>query len=530
MNKSFLSKYSPWIILVIFCYTSAFLYLFIENFIFSSSLDLTPLREVDDYAFQLSLRSYHEHRKFFNLYDYSYGWIFWFPLVCLTYPFYFLSVYFGIDTPLVVFPRQLSLVFTMGTAFVLYKITSIYTKDSFTKAVILLLYLSFPVNGYFATKFGSGPQTMFLSSLAFYIAARKEFLTQKDLYKIAIIVAASGATKLSGLLITPAIMLVILDRLSWKLNKENIISLIKSFLVFVVSLAALSQIPIKVVLKQIKTTQTSYGDVGIYDSFMQGIVYPNLHISIFLITASCLAYKAITSIKNDTFFYKRDYLYILLTLIIAIIYLLLTIKMGAAYITIYFTVISFLLPLGLLALNSISTRFRYIAGVLFLSTSIFLNFNSMFPNTVGALSWNIFYVKNSSSEIKEALAIRESLKTKLKQPSEYKDNLKILKHYQAPSPYSSFRKNVLEVTFFSNIHLMLKRYDYDLIGLYKKSTAFLPDAEFNDLVQRVDPEIAMQYQNDREAIKNFLLEKKINNINYEILLETENYIYYKRQS
>jgi hypothetical protein len=189
-----------------------------------------------------------------------------------------------------------------------------------------------------------------------------------------------------------------------------------------------------------------------------------------------------------------------------------------------------LLPLGLLALNSISTRFRYIAGVLFLSTSIFLNFNSMFPNTVGALSWNIFYVKNSSSEIKEALAIRESLKTKLKQPSEYKDNLKILKHYQAPSPYSSFRKNVLEVTFFSNIHLMLKRYDYDLIGLYKKSTAFLPDAEFNDLVQRVDPEIAMQYQNDREAIKNFLLEKKIININYEILLETENYIYYKRQS
>jgi hypothetical protein len=284
---------------------------------------------VDDYAFQLSLRSYHEHRKFFNLYDYSYGWIFWFPLVCLTYPFYFLSVYFGIDTPLVVFPRQLSLVFTMGTAFVLYKITSIYTKDSFTKAVILLLYLSFPVNGYFATKFGSGPQTMFLSSLAFYIAARKEFLTQKDLYKIAIIVAASGATKLSGLLITPAIMLVILDRLSWKLNKENIISLIKSFLVFVVSLAALSQIPIKVVLKQIKTTQTSYGDVGIYDSFMQGIVYPNLHISIFLITASCLAYKAITSIKNDTFFYKRDYLYILLTLIIAIIYLLLTIKNGS---------------------------------------------------------------------------------------------------------------------------------------------------------------------------------------------------------
>ncbi len=526
MSKNFLSQYSPWIILTIALYTSAFIYLFIENFIFSSSLDLTAVREIDDYAFQASLRRYHESGKFFALHDYAYGWIFWFPLVCLTYPFYFLSVHYGIDVPLVVTPRQVSLFFTMGTAFVLYRIASLYTKDNFIKSIILLLYLSFPATGYFALRFGTVSQTMFLSALAYYLTAQKEFLTQKDLYTIAVAVAAAAATKLSAMLITPLITLVILDRLSWKI-KENLVPLLKSFFVFLFALAALSQIPPKAVIAQIKMTQTNFGqDLGVYRVFLYGIVSSNLHIAVFLLTLLGLLYKAIIPLKNDMDFYKRDYLYIFLTLVISIVYLVVSIKMGSMYITIYFTVISFLLPLGVLALEHVNIYLRYVIGVLFLATSVFLNFNLIFSTESIHLSWNTYYVKAVDPTIIRDLSIREVLKAKLKNPDEYKGKLKILRDYQVPAPYSSLRRNVIETCVFNNINMASGQYEYDLIGLYKKGVAFITDSEFNDLINNVDPKVALQYKNHRKTINDFLLKKQFNNVNYRLLLEEEDYVYY----
>lgn len=529
MNKSFFQKYSPWIILTIGIYTSAFIYLFIENFVFSSSLDLTSVREIDDYAFHASLRGYQENRNFFGLHDYAYGWIFWFPLVCITYPFYFLSVYYGIDVPLVVTPRQLSLFFTMGTAFVLYKIASLYTKDNFIKAIILLLYLSFPATGYFSLRFGTVAQTMFLSSLAYYVAAKKEFLTQKDLYKIAVAVAAAAATKLSALLITPLITLIILDRLSWKI-KENFKPLIKSFLAFLFSLAALSQIPPKAVLAQIKLTQTSFGDQSIYDSFFNGIVSPNLYAGLFLLTLLFLVCQAIIALKNDENFYKRDYLYIFLALSIVISYLLLTIKMGLMYITIYFTVISFLLPLGILVLERINIYLRYVVGVLFLVSSIILNYNSVFSKQPDVISWNSYYMKEVDPSIVKYLSVRELLKTKLKNPKEYKDKLKILKDYRIPTPYGIYTKNIFEINVFDNINTVPGQYNFDLIGLYKKGVAFITDSEFNDLVKKVDPKIELQYKEHRKIVEDLVLKKQFNNVTYRLLYEDEDYVYYVETS
>ena len=530
MSKNFLSRYSPWIVLTIALYASAFIYLFIENFVFSSSLDLMNFREIDDYAFQLYIRQAHENRQFFRLNGYAYGWIFWFPIVCITYPFYFLSIYFGIDTPLAVIPRQLSLFFTMGTAVILYRIASLYTKDNFIKSLILLLYLSFPVTGYFALRFGTVSQTMFLSALSYYLTARKEFLTQKDLYIIAVAVAAAAATKLSALLITPLITLVILDRLSWKI-KENFVPLIKSFFVFLFSLAALSQIPPKAVIAQIKMTQTNFGqDFGVFRVFLYGIVFPNLHIIIFLVTFLCLVYKAIIALRDDRNFYKRDYLYIFLALIISIVYLVLTIKMGTMYISIYFTVISFLLPLGVLAFEHINIYLRHVIGVVFLATSIFLNFDLIFSSNLNNRPWNTYSVKAADPATIRDLSIREVLKAKLKNPDEYKDKLKILRDCQVPSPYSSLRRNVIETCVFGNIDVVSGKQEYDLIGLYKKDIAFITDSEFNDLIKKVDSKIALQYKNHRKAVNDFLLKKQFNNVNYQLLLENEDYLYYVSNS
>lgn len=366
---------------------------------------------------------------------------------------------------------------------------------------------------------------MFLSSLAYYLVAKKEFLTQKDLCTIAVAVAAAAATKLSALLITPLITLVILDRLSWKI-KENLVPLIKSFFVFLFSLAALSQIPPEVVIAQIKTTQTSYGDQKVYDSFFNGIVSPNLYIGIFLLMLLFLVSKAIIALRNDKSFYKRDYLYIFLTLIISIAYLLLTIKMGAAYITIYFTVISFLLPLGVLVLGHINIYLRYVVGVLFLVLSIILNFNSILSPQPYAISWNSYYMKEVDPNIIRYLSVREVLKTKLKKPEEYKDKLKILKDYRIPSPYGIFSKNIFEINVFDNMDTVSGEQEYDLIGLYKKGVAFLTDSEFKDLINNVDSKIALQYKDHRKAVNNLLLKKQFNNVYYKVLLEDEDYVYY----
>ena len=56
--------------------------LFSQNFLFSSSFGLLQLREVDDLAFQISLREIHQSifshnwRALLNLNFYGYGWLF----------------------------------------------------------------------------------------------------------------------------------------------------------------------------------------------------------------------------------------------------------------------------------------------------------------------------------------------------------------------------------------------------------------------------------------------------------------------
>ena len=226
---------------------------------------------------------------------------------------------------------------------------------------------------------------------------------------------------------------MILDRLSWKFNKENITYLIKSFFVFLFSLFILSQMSPKGVIAQIKQTQTSSGVYsGIYDSFLNGIVSTNLHIVVFLFLFLGLLGKAIMALTNYTKFLKKDFLYIVLCLVISIDYLLFSIKMGSLYITIYFTVISFLLPLGIIILDHTNIYLRYIVSTLLLVLNIFLNFNTIFSTSPYSLSWNVYYTKAADPTIVKALAIQELLKTKLKNPSEYKNKLKILRDYQDP--------------------------------------------------------------------------------------------------
>lgn len=527
---------SPWILLILFVYTTAFVYLFVQNFIFSESVNLLNFRSVDDLAFQQYLRGIHKNFRFLQLDGYAYGWIFWFPLVILTYPFYFLSIYCGIDIPLIVITRQLSLFLVFGTAFNLFKIVSIYTKDNFLKFIILLLFLSFPTTGYFAITFGTASQVMFFSSLTFYFAVRKPILTKRDLFLIAISMSATAATKLSGLLILPAIGLVIADRFFWKVSKENLINAAFFILVFFGGLVILSQVRISVFLGQIEKTQTNYGNQTILqDLVLNGIVYKTLNTTIFIIMFFGILIKYLKQRKESDIFYREDFIYILFTVVLSIVYLVATIKMGTTYIVIYFTTISFFLTLGVLPLEYLTKKVKYISGISLVIFNIVFNWHHIVSDgrANNYISWNSYYKKSQDKEIKKQLFVQKFLQQKIGSPSQYKDGLNIIREKQLPLIYSSLNEGVSsDIIVYNNFEEIINRTwlpkAYDIIGIYKNGIAFMKEEEFIKLTKFADKKIALQYEKHRNLVKEFVKSKSLNGSRYDILFEDDVNIYFNK--
>lgn len=144
--------------LAIACYAGCaaiVLLLFYENFLFSEKLGRLASRTVDDLAFQLALRDAHtsiasgQFSKLWILNYYAYGWLYWAPLAWITYPLYLISSYFGIDWPLIVVPRQVSLLFALGGAYFLRKIVKRFTQNEAICATAALIYLLFPAIAFF---------------------------------------------------------------------------------------------------------------------------------------------------------------------------------------------------------------------------------------------------------------------------------------------------------------------------------------------------------------------------------------------
>lgn len=386
--KNFATQTSPWILLTLAVYLVGFLYLFIENFIFSASLDLLHFRGIDDQVFQAYLRGFHLDSKVFNVsHGFSYGWVYWLPLIILTYPFYFLSVNFGIDLPLATLPRQISLLWMMGTAYLLFKISGIYTKDTFLKSLVLLLFLCFHTTGYFSLRFGTIPQIMFFSALTFWLAARKETLAPKDCYWIAVSMAAAIATKLSALLIAPILLLIVADRFSWRLNQKNLGIAVRSFLIAAVSYLALAQPDIEYTRWFMNNTKVDFKAlVDKYGGFLDGIVQPTLPWFVFWFVLFGILTTGVLSWKKGSAFFRKDYLYIFWGLVLVIGYLVLI----TSEIERFFTGVSFLLPLGVLVLAHFNKRLKYLFGMCIVLISYVFNGYAMSSREN---TWNTFYVK-----------------------------------------------------------------------------------------------------------------------------------------
>jgi hypothetical protein len=185
--------------------------LFAENFVFSQHLGLLKFREVDDLGFQYILRRIHEAISSGRLHllgarnDAGYGWIFWIPMALVTYPFYLLSHFFGVDWPLIVLPRQLSLLFGALTLIIVRRTLLAYGASKLMATGAMALLALTPPFGYFCMRFGTVHQGVFLSAWTVFLIVRKSQLSQRDLNWIAVAFGAAAAYNLTGFFFWPIV-------------------------------------------------------------------------------------------------------------------------------------------------------------------------------------------------------------------------------------------------------------------------------------------------------------------------------------
>ena len=229
---------------ILLCIEVSFVFIiFIENFVCSAKYGMLSLRTIDDVAFQASLHNYHISKGadvlFMN--DYGYGWIYWFPIFILTYPFHWLAESTSVVFPLLVTPRMLSLLYSILCAFLMYKIVSIYTEKQWIRMSSTLLLPLFPTGGYAAGRFGTISQVAFWSMLSFYLVIRKEKLSEKDLRIALLAFAVAMGTKVSAVCAVPLLSFAILNRYGWKFTRVNILLWIQeAFLAVVVMIGLMS--------------------------------------------------------------------------------------------------------------------------------------------------------------------------------------------------------------------------------------------------------------------------------------------------
>lgn len=510
-----------WILSTFIVYLVCFSYAFMQNFVFSEGLDQLAFRTADDVTFQYVLRHNHEHLKFFCLNSYAYGWLFWLPVTVLTYPAYLISKYAGDDTLLIVIPRDISLLFTVATAIMLYKIGRFYTSNNLLIATALILFLSFPSTGYFSLRFGTVSQTAFFSALAFYVAISRKSYDIKNIRNIGIAAGLALAVKLSAALILPFIAMVLADRLHWKISKENFKKAGWFFGALIVTYLVIGQPAAGDVLNQIKITQTNYGGGSSFFDDLQGAIFDSFSHQFIIVAllASSLFY-GIKKMKDN-----RDILFVLINIMIVTVYLLTTIKMGAIYVTAYATVYMYLLTLGVLSIDYLGKKLQVLACVTLVASGGLLNFNNIYSSNIESppASWNSFYLAKNNEVTLSNIATQEKVHAILEQRGwKSGDAISILMDYRGPEYVSSVNSNVQMTGAYDNLSKALngkKPRTYDLVSFSKSGVGFMTDIDFAKKNESADDTISEIYQNDRLFVTEFLKSQKIGERTYSKIYE-----------
>jgi len=335
--------------------------------------------------------------KLFRAYSigehFGYGWIFWIVSALFVMPGAIISHFFGIDNFLIAGVSILSLTLSFSGLFFFYKALSFYTKDELIKFAIIGMILMHPAFGYLSIKWHPTAFNFFFSCLLFYQLAKLEIVTKQNLRIIAITLAMSIGSKMTGLFMLPLVGLFLADRLKWQMNKENLIfagyffgvlcffSVLfydPSFFLFRKSyfiehykiISGLSEF-----LGQSSGCPQCSNPYYRINSVFTSFIKPQ--IIIFLLTL--FSFGILSSFKNKSCDSRKyDLLYIFVCLGIVTVYLTYFVRYDVQYSFVpYFYTISFLVPIFLIIIANQGQIIKFLIVFILMAGNLFLNYSDL---------------------------------------------------------------------------------------------------------------------------------------------------------
>lgn len=499
--------------------------LLVQNFIHSDNFELLSYRRIDDIAFQIVLNDIHKSilelnfKNILSINNYSYGWIYWFPLALVTFPFHLIDSSIS-ELAIISIPRNASLFWEIGTLFIVYKIMFHFTQNKNISLFSMLSFILFPTFGFYSSVFGTPSQIQFFASLSIYLVLSVKEITPKNVSIIAFILAIASATKITGLMICPIIGLLLLKKMNFKLNMFNVkimfiftFVLISCWFILYNPFLVFSLFEITIWNEFILNFSHGFSTINInilenmsvLEKFKEGIAGYTLHYITILLLLSLFIFEVIIRYNND-----EDYqtlLLIFIGLLIIIIFLFFNVKHGLVYISNYFTATNYLLLLGFIIFKRIDKVLFIPIITIVISLNFYFNYSKFNHPQTGYFSF-FYTIENSKKEqrLKEEIYIKLS-----KYKIDKNTKLNILREYNALELFSSIRNNINQVVSFVNFHKVKDQLKYyDLI-----------------LLNKSDNKLKVPIKTSRmntKYINNLIKTKQFNDVKYEVIFENNTHL------
>jgi hypothetical protein len=498
-----------------------FSFLFLQNFVLTENFELFTLRSLDGFNFHVELRKLHDYLAHGEIkkilkesFFFGYGFIFWISFALITFPFYL----FDAEQLIIITTLEICLIFQMLCLWVLYKISSIYSKSELTKISICFLGSLFGIFGFFGLHFYAITPVAFFELLALYCTIRiKTSPTKKDLIIIALLAAVAVGIKVTGILIMPAICLILADRCKWVINKENQKNFFIFILVFFTGTIILSHPYFSNYSSYLETinsfrnyTSSNGGTIindnllfmfnkGVVGNFLPGIALLSLLI-IFVV-------RIFLDLKLETS-RRRDFLYILLNCLMALVYCLISVKRDPIILANYLLAFAFLFLLSL----TVKDYWKYCTNLQKLiitgSISTILISTAFYRFNIGINKndldlRNPRYIYNlENNESKNKIDAMLQIKKITQEYRKNNEEISIIYDYQILLPYSRIRQGIIAINYLDNINITQNWYEkeFDFIILGKKSIIMKAS---DDIIKEQTANVT------KERLEDFLASHKI---------------------
>ncbi|WP_194791203.1 hypothetical protein [Pseudomonas sp. UFMG81] len=508
MSEKCLRRYSRLCYLLV---ALVVVFLFVENFVFSSGFDILGFRAYDDVGFQASLRRMHlllqarDWSGFLLLNDYAYGWVYWAFMALITYPFFLLEQSYSLVWPLIVIPRQVSLVFAVLSMWVMHTLLRRFDVPRWACASAVLIFILFPSLGYFSLRFGTVNAVTFFSLLTLSCAFTQAKLTPAGGVRVALSLAIAGAIKLSGLLIAPLIAALVLRRIE---RRRALATIVPAAVIFCVALVVLTNpsflwIPsephywtdyIGQLQKFLEVTRVPSGPANPLARFYSG-VFVTFGGMLAMGTLAVGWYFAVRADRSRRF----DMLAVLALFILAAGYLVISVK-NVGSVGSYFTGVSFVLLLGVIGYARVN-RGIYVLGaviVLLAAQQVYMVHSSLRKAEEGT-SHASFFVKRITVQSDTALA--RAVKHCIEEHSAGAPVGQIFMDFTLPMFMNSLSDPQTCVSLAWNNLSPAGKYcgrpiDFMVLDT-EKAVGALPDDKFNEKVSMTNGATAQAYRQDR---------------------------------